>query len=209
MNILLIDDDLPSIIPIIDFLNNYFEVSACDNGDMFFELLDKKDFDILVLDINMPKTSGLELCKKIKEIDRFKYIPVIFVTAFDDLDMMEESFLLDAVDYVVKPIKPKELKIRIDAHVKISKEQIKLRVKHLELNQEIESLTKDLINAKNEILCESTFENREDTFKQTNKRIERQKRNTEEFNAKFLKMQEKLELQKKLLENTKLRLSTY
>ena len=206
--ILLIDDDLNSQMHVIDFLSDFFELSLCDNKSEFFELLNKKKFDIILLDINMPDISGLEICKELKQNDKFKHIPVIFVTAFTDIHKIDEGFSLGAVDYVVKPFKPYELKIRIDAHVKNSIEQIKLRKKQLELNKEIEKLTQDLINTKNQILSEENFHSREDTFKSTNIDVNERKKTTEEFNSKFEKIQKKLETQKKLLEDTKLFLST-
>ncbi len=71
--------------------------------------------------------------------------------------MILSEILGDRADYY---------KIRMDAHIKNSREQIKLRTKHLELNQRIESLTKDLIKTKNKILSKSNFENRENTLQQ-------------------------------------------
>lgn len=208
MNILLIDDDLTSILHVIDYLNNYFEVSACHKEKDFFELLNKKRFDVLLLDINMPNTSGLEICKKIKNIDEFKYIPIIFVTAFNDIDKIEEGFSLGAVDYIVKPFKPQELKIRIEAHIKNSERQKELRKEHLKLNKEIENLTKELIINKNQILNETNFEDREKTFKTTNLEVNERKEKTKKFNSKFKEIQEKLEKQKKLLEDTKVLLKS-
>ena len=202
--VLILDDDLESLIHVIDFLNESFEVSACDNEKDFFEIIYKKKFDIILLDINMPNTSGLEVCEKLKNIEIFKCTPVIFVTAFSDIDKIEKGFSLGAIDYVVKPFKPQELKIRITAHIKNSIIQKKLRDEHLELNKEIKTLTKELIIAKNQILSEENFYDREDTFKSTNKEVEERKIATEKFNSKFEEIQKKLEAQKKLLQDTKL-----
>ena len=201
--ILFLDDDLEMMTYIIDYLSEYYEVSACDNVDDFFILLSKKEFDIFLLDINIPKITGLELCKQLKNDKNFKYIPIIFVTAYDEIEKIEEGFHFGADDYMVKPFKSKELKIRIDFHIKNAKEQTKLREVQINLHNEIKELTQELAIAQNKILNEDNFQNRESRFKNTNGKIEKQKVATELFNKKFEEIQEKLEMQKKFLENAK------
>lgn len=177
-SVLLLDDDLSSITHVIDYLSDYFEVSACDNENDFFELSSKKHFDMFLLDINMPKSSGLEICKRLKNDSLLKYIPVIFVTAYSDIQKIEKGFALGAADYIVKPFKTEELRIRIKAHIKNSIVQKKLRKEHLKLHMEIESLTQELIESEHKTLNENNFQNREKVFQQTNSSIEQRKKTT-------------------------------
>lgn len=201
--ILLVDDEVESLNYLIDFLSDYYEVTTCNCADNFLIEIEKKSFDLFLLDINMPKTTGLELCKILKSNEKYKYIPVIFVTAFSDIERIEHGFKIGAVDYITKPYKLQELKIRVDTHYKNSKENMRLRLKHLELNEDIKSLTKELLIAQNKILSEEGFKTREDSFKNTNEKIEKQKIMNESFSKKFKEIQKKLEKQKELLKNTK------
>lgn len=196
-NILLIDDELSTLTHLIDFLSDFYEVSACDNSETFFDLIEKKSFDLFLLDINMPGMTGLEICKVLKENKKFKYIPIIFVTAFSDIAKIENSFSLGAADYVIKPFKLQELNIRINARIKNSLIENKLRSEQLKLNNEIAQLTKDLE------LREENFQFREDSFQETNIKIEQQKEIGKAFDKKFEEIRKKLKKQQELLENTR------
>lgn len=198
--ILLIDDDINSLEYLIEYLSKEFDISVCTNKKDFFYLIEKKTFDLFLLDINLEEITGLELCKKLKETKKHKYKPVIFITGYNDIDMIEEGFSLGAADYMVKPFRTEELEIRIKTHIKNSLIQEKLRLKHLELTSEIEQLTLEL--------NEQMFQGREYLFKTTNKKVEMQKNASNDLNQKFEQIQMKLEKQKEMLENTKLLLQT-
>jgi len=205
--LLLVDDELNSLTILLDFLSDYYEIHSFDDPSLVMKFVEKTKIDTFLLDINMPKIDGLELCKKIKEKKEHIYTPIIFITAFSDIEKIDKGFSFGAVDYITKPFKLQELKIRIDAHLKVAKSQIELRDKHLSLNLQIEQLTKELKEANDKILFEDNFQNRETTFKSTNEKIEQNKINSEIFNKKFIDIQKKLENQKKLLEDAKLKLN--
>ena len=71
--------------------------------------------DLILLDIDMPGMSGLELCQKLKEEAATASVPIIFLTGSTDLDSKVQGFDLGAVDYVTKPFQPAELRARVRA----------------------------------------------------------------------------------------------
>jgi DNA-binding response OmpR family regulator len=88
----------------------------CDivyDGDLFFKQNKLKKYDAYLLDINVPKMNGTDVCKQIRQTD--KTTPIIMLTAFGEIEDKVESFNLGADDYLVKPFHLKELLIRIQA----------------------------------------------------------------------------------------------
>ncbi|PID57301.1 MAG: DNA-binding response regulator [Ignavibacteriae bacterium] len=115
--ILLVDDEKD----IVEFLqynleNEGFQVISAYDGEMALEKV-KEYPDLIVLDVMMPKMNGYDVCKKIRTDDKYKNIPIIFLTAktseFDEL----KGFDLGADDYVKKPISPKMLVARVKSKI--------------------------------------------------------------------------------------------
>jgi DNA-binding response OmpR family regulator len=122
MNILLLEDDIELSSEIVSFLNN--RNIQCDfifEGNSFIEAFKKKKYQMVILDINVPGINGLEVCKQIREID--KKVPVLFLTAMDDISDKVTAFNYGADDYITKPFNFEELFIRINALVRRSDSQ--------------------------------------------------------------------------------------
>ncbi len=83
------------------------EVFTAKNGEEALELYNKYHPDIIITDIKMPKINGLEFIKKIREKNH--EIPIIVTSAYTDQDFLLESIKLSLIEYVVKPIKEKDL----------------------------------------------------------------------------------------------------
>ena len=83
------------------------KVFTAKDGEEAFNLYTKKQPDIIIADIKMPKLNGLELIKKIREKNRD--IPIVVTSAYTDQDFLLESIKLSLIEYVVKPIKEKDL----------------------------------------------------------------------------------------------------
>jgi len=83
------------------------EVYTAKNGEEAFELYNKHQPNIIITDIKMPKLNGLEFIKKIRE--KNSEIPIIVTSAYADQDFLLESIKLSLVEYVIKPIKEKDL----------------------------------------------------------------------------------------------------
>lgn len=78
--------------------------------------LKQESFDCIILDINLPGKSGIELCREFRQVD--KHTPVLLLTAFDELEDKVQGFESGADDYLTKPFFMKELSLRIHSLVK-------------------------------------------------------------------------------------------
>ena len=202
--ILVVDDEEINLQIVQANLNSDYDVHATVNIQEALKLIEEHTYDAFIFDINMDEMDGLELCKIVKTYKKYIYTPVIFVTIIDEVEKIEKGFEYGAYDYITKPVNPQELKIRLHAHIKISKNQIELNQKQLILNEQIEILTNELYEAnKKSLSSEEIFQNRESNFKHNDEKIRKNFENTGLFSEKILIMQDKLKKQKELLERIK------
>ncbi|WP_432672801.1 response regulator transcription factor [Flavobacterium sp. SM2513] len=90
-----------------------FEVMHCVNGEEAFDTFTKQKFDLLVLDVMMPKKDGFSVAKDIRKVD--KKMPIIFLTAKSQTQDVVEGFTVGGNDYLKKPFSMEELIVRIHA----------------------------------------------------------------------------------------------
>ena len=86
-----------------------FEVTGAVGGAEALEVLGKKPFDLVLLDVMMPEVDGFTVCRKIKEDPRLKDLPVIFLTAKGGGEALAEGFESGAVMYINKPFTANKL----------------------------------------------------------------------------------------------------
>lgn len=86
-----------------------FEVVSAENGAMAVELAPTEDFDLILMDVRMPKMTGYEACRKIKAQDKTKDVPVIFLSAKGQEAEIETGLEVGATKYILKPFAPQEL----------------------------------------------------------------------------------------------------
>jgi diguanylate cyclase (GGDEF)-like protein/PAS domain S-box-containing protein len=109
-----------------------YSVAAVPSGVVALEVLPKLDPDLVLLDVMMPDMDGFEVCRRIRKLDKFSDIPVIFVTALGQADAVAKGFAAGGTDYISKPIRQEEVWARVDAHLKakhLSEEREKLIAK--------------------------------------------------------------------------------
>jgi len=112
--IMMVDDD-PVILKIgRHFLKDIYEVYPLPSAAKLFEVLEKVTPDLIMLDIQMPEMNGIEALKILKADDRYKKIPVIFVSAVDDDASVYTNLSLGAYSCVSKPFTAEELISRIE-----------------------------------------------------------------------------------------------
>lgn len=118
MKILIVDDEKLIREVIKEYCENEnYEVDEASNGEEALNLIQNNSYDLLILDIMMPKLDGFSLCKKINDKD----IPIIILSArTDEFDKLM-GFDLGIDDYITKPFSPKELIARIKAVLKRKK----------------------------------------------------------------------------------------
>jgi DNA-binding response OmpR family regulator len=113
MNILLIEDDIQLNTTLTNFLNSFdHSTAAFTDGEQALLEIDKNNFDLYIIDINIPKINGLEIIKYIRKKDI--NTPVIVITASLELQNFKEAYSRGCSEYIKKPFYLEELEIRID-----------------------------------------------------------------------------------------------
>ena len=112
--ILIVDDTPDNIHVLMQALKDDYRVVAATNGEKALKMADLDDQpDIILLDVMMPVMDGYEVCKRLKGNPLTRDIPVIFITALSESSDEEKGLALGAVDFIVKPINPPLVKMRV------------------------------------------------------------------------------------------------
>lgn len=112
--ILIVDDDI-SVLNMVEILlrkENFKEIYKAIGGVEAIKLCEKMNFDIVLLDINMPDMDGYEVCRRIRNISM---VPIIFLSGKEDESDKLISFAIGGDDYITKPFSAKELIARVKA----------------------------------------------------------------------------------------------
>lgn len=114
MNILLLEDDLILSAELCKFLeSNQIICNKVFDGETFLREIKTKSYDLYLLDINVPKINGLDVCQTLRTFD--KTTPIIILSAYGDLSDKKDAFTRLADDYLVKPFQFEELLLRINS----------------------------------------------------------------------------------------------
>ena len=114
MKILLLEDDFTLSKEIVSFFDSKsFQCYPFYDGSLLVKKYKTNDYDLIILDINVPGKNGIEVCKAIRELD--KKTPIIMLTAFSEIEDKLTSFEFGADDYLVKPFHFQELFARVNS----------------------------------------------------------------------------------------------
>lgn len=126
-SILVVEDNRESLTILCRILEKQgYSTTAAESGDLALAFLEKNLPDLIILDIQMPDISGFEVCEKIKSKKNLAEIPVVFVSAAQDISDKIKAFKLGAVDFIVKPYQVEELAVRIKTHLSLRKKELQL-----------------------------------------------------------------------------------
>jgi DNA-binding response OmpR family regulator len=116
LTILVADDD-PDIVDLLrmDFELMGFTVSTASQGEQALKNVEKTAFDLIVMDVMMPRMDGYEACKRIRATPNGASVPIILLTAKGQLEDKVRGFNAGADDYIVKPFEFQELMVRMRA----------------------------------------------------------------------------------------------
>lgn len=148
--ILVVDDMTTTLLLIHDLLKDTYEVKIAKSGTKALEILESpNDIDLILLDIEMPDINGYDVCKRIKNNETIKNIPIIFITGRTSQEDEEYGLNLGAIDYITKPFNKAIVKLRI-------KNYLNLKIK----NDMLEKLSMydGLTNIRNRRFFDETFE---------------------------------------------------
>jgi DNA-binding response OmpR family regulator len=112
------EDDARNLIGIA-LGNDTNEIVFAKDGEETLRLYHEHNPDLLILDIQMPKISGLEVCERIKNQDGDNFVPILLLTSRQELDNKLEGLKIGADDYITKPFSLVELEARVKAFLRI------------------------------------------------------------------------------------------
>lgn len=162
--ILIVDDQQKNIQVLGSLLRqeSYIIGVATDGKQALRTLLKSKDYDLVLLDVNMPGMNGFEVCKTIRNHENLHEIPIIFLTAMVESESIVRGFESGGQDYVTKPFNSQELLSRVKTHLELKSSRDKLSQvnewledKVLEKTRELQAVNGQLIqldSAKSEFL---------------------------------------------------------
>lgn len=142
-HILLVDDNLTSLKQAATLLKDHYKVSMVKSGKQALEFLEKFTPNLILLDIEMPEMDGFETIQRIKQDERFKKIPVIFLTGNHDTVTEMKGFEYGAVDFITKPFSQEVMFHRINLQIELFEYQ-------MQLETVIEERTEELLATKAE-----------------------------------------------------------
>jgi DNA-binding response OmpR family regulator len=122
--ILVIDDD-PGILDFIEELLSFrFQILKAADASTGLQLADAGKPDLIILDLDLEKQSGHDLCRVLRARPETKHIPILIYTGSDDIDNVTKAFDFGADDYVIKSARPRELVARVVAKIRRLEEQV-------------------------------------------------------------------------------------
>jgi PleD family two-component response regulator len=116
--ILVVDDDENAVEILTRMLaREGHESLAASTGAEALATLAKENVDVILLDVMMPGMDGLEVCRQLRDDERLRQIPVILLTAKDDMETRTRAMALGVSEFLTKPVNRRELFMRIDAQL--------------------------------------------------------------------------------------------
>lgn len=119
-HILIVDDVLPNIQIAAAILQmDGYTVETAESGPEALKHIRAFPVDLILLDIMMPDMDGFEVARTIKGMEKFADVPIIYLTARNDEESITKGFEIGAVDYITKPFRGAELRMRVRNHLKL------------------------------------------------------------------------------------------
>ncbi|NEO57059.1 MAG: response regulator [Okeania sp. SIO3B5] len=167
-NILVVDDTPANLQLLIGLLSKKgYTVRPIPSGKLALQGIHIDYPDLILLDIQMPELDGYEVCKHLKADPRTQDIPIIFISALDDVFDKIKAFEVGGIDYITKPFHAEEVFSRVKTHITLYRLQKQLQEKTV--NQELEIQDKNLI-------LEQMIEDLESTNQELKERLEQLKK---------------------------------
>ena len=145
---ILLVDDLPENLFALEVIlsnENYLCVKANSGNEALKILLHQQDFAIILIDVQMPMMDGFETVELIRQIEKLKHVPIIFLTAsMDNSQQIFKGYQAGAVDYMIKPLSPEILKAKVAVFVDLHTKNQELLVQA----EQLKKLNTELIDQK-------------------------------------------------------------
>jgi len=141
--IILVVDDLPDNRNLLARIlqSDGYKVLTAESGMEGIRIAEEALPDLILLDVSMPVMDGIEACERLKKIERTREIPVIFISALDEIEKKVKAFDAGSVDYIVKPFDIEEIQARLSTHLSILRLRRQLQATNRQLADRLEELT--------------------------------------------------------------------
>ena len=127
-NILVVDDTAANLQLLTGMLKGRgYRVRPVSSGEMALRAVETHAPDLILLDISMPEMDGYEVCRRLKEDERWRDIPVLFISALSDTEDKVRAFQAGGIDYVGKPFQFEEVDARVRTHLALHRQQLELK----------------------------------------------------------------------------------
>ncbi len=120
---ILIVDDIEDNIKLISIIlkSEMYDVYEALSGEEAIKKAKETKPDLILLDVMMPGMDGYTVCEKLKEDPDTENIPIIFITAKAEMKDIVKGFKIGAVDYIKKPFRAEEIRVRVNIHIELKK----------------------------------------------------------------------------------------
>ena len=136
--ILVVDDTRANLRLLVEILSKQgYHVRPAMNGDRALAAAQADPPDLILLDIMMPDPDGYEVCARLKADEQTRQIPIIFLSALNEVFDKVKAFSVGGVDYITKPFQVEEILARVETHLALRQLQKRLEAKNQQLEQEI------------------------------------------------------------------------
>ncbi|MDX1519694.1 MAG: adenylate/guanylate cyclase domain-containing response regulator [Gammaproteobacteria bacterium] len=146
--ILLADDDRTTRMVLAKMLEEEgYRVDQADRGEKCLFMALEKTYDAFLVDVNMPSLGGIDLTKRLRNLDRYKNVPVIVITSMDESEKLKEVFDAGATDFIHKPVNQVVLHARLKSHLE--------KVEYFEEMEKVQEYLNRYISAKTQRMVEA------------------------------------------------------
>ncbi|HEC14841.1 MAG TPA: PleD family two-component system response regulator [Rhodospirillales bacterium] len=125
--VLIVDDEPINIEILSEILDADYDIYFATDGKTALEVATGENPDIILLDIMMPEMDGFDVCRRLKADPQTRDIPVVFVSAKNQVADETQGLEIGAIDYLTKPISPPIVKIRVKNHLELKRHRDSLR----------------------------------------------------------------------------------
>lgn len=140
-SILIVDDKPENLTVLRQILTEHgYRVRPAISGEIALKTVQADLPDLILLDIVMPNMDGYEVCRKLKADEQTRQVPIIFISALDELEDKVKAFSEGGVDYITKPFQIEEVLARVNTHINLHSLQRCLEKKNTELQKALDEV---------------------------------------------------------------------
>ena len=139
---ILIVDDTPANLTVLSNIlrGEGYKVRVAPNGERALIAVDKERPDLMLLDINLPDINGFDVCRKLKSDPATQDVPIIFISALDEVDDKVEAFEAGGADYITKPFQIREVLVRVQNQLAVHTQRQQIRSSLPQLREALEAI---------------------------------------------------------------------